>query len=119
LFEGIRRQAALMPPHPPTSRAPNVIVQGSTITVTGCLDGETGQLLLSSAGAAVQDGTGRLDVDLCGLTAFTPEGASALVSCRDACAGLTGGLHYLTNDGPGREALLSAFDDHADTDVPA
>lgn len=108
-----------MPPHSPASRAPNVLVNGSTITVTGCLDGETGQLLLTRADAALHDGTGRLDVDLCGLTAYTPEGASALVRCREACAGLSGGLHYLTNDGPGREALLSAFDDHADTDVPA
>jgi ABC-type transporter Mla MlaB component len=103
------------------ARASGVPVDSVAVAVTlvGTLDATTATNLLTAAEAALADGATRLEVDLCDITSFTTEGAAALVTCRDVCSGLADGLHYLTNDGPGREALLSAFDDNADTERPA
>ena len=61
--------------------------------------------------AAVADAPERLDIDLRQLASLTHEGAVALVRCREICADLADGLHYRTGRGPGRDALLAAYDD--------
>lgn len=88
-----------------------VATEGSTvvIAVERCLDVPTGQALVSAATAAVATGPTRLDIDLRALENFTPEGADALLSCRELSAGLAEGLHYRTGRGPGRDALLAAY----------
>jgi hypothetical protein len=50
---------------------------------------------------------GRVEVDLCGVTGFSDEGASALVACRHAMPPAR--LVFRTDGGPGGEALLAAF----------
>jgi anti-anti-sigma regulatory factor len=77
------------------------------------LDGPAADALVEAATAAVSTGAERVDIDLRSLQFFTTEGAAALVTCRDVCGALPGGLHYRTGRGPGREALLAAYSDHA------
>lgn len=87
--------------------------EGSTvvIVVRQMLDEREGAALLSAATAAVDAGSERLDIDLRGLEGFTDEGARALVACRQLGSRLAEGLHYRTGRGPGREALLVAYQD--------
>ena len=73
------------------------------------LDDTVGRALVDAATAAVATAPQRLDIDLRNLESWTPDGASALVRCREICGDLAGGLHYRTGRGPGREALLSAY----------
>jgi hypothetical protein len=95
----------------PEPAAINVTSDGSAvvIAVEGGLDQSTGEALIDAATAAVATGPSHLDIDLCGLESFTDEGARALVTCRTLGSDLPGGLHYRTNRGPGRDALLSAY----------
>ena len=94
-----------------------VTTEGSTvvIAVERTLDAREGEALLAAATAAVAAGPVRLDIDLRALEDFTLEGAGALVACRALGAQLAEGLHYRTGRGPGREALLAAYQD---ADVP-
>ena len=91
----------------------NVSSDGSVvvIAVEQSLDQSTGEALLEAVTAAVATGPSRLDIDLCGVESFTDDGAHALVACRTLGSPLPGGLHYRTNRGPGREALLTAYRD--------
>jgi hypothetical protein len=73
------------------------------------LDATVGRALVDAATAAVADAPERLDIDLRQLRSWTPEGAIALVRCREICTDLADGLHYRTGKGPGRDALLSAY----------
>jgi hypothetical protein len=95
----------------PETAAINVTSDGSAvvIAVEGGLDQSTGEALIDAATAAVATGPSHLDIDLRGLESFTDEGARALVTCRTLGSELPGGLHYRTNRGPGRDALLSAY----------
>lgn len=88
-----------------------VTTEASTvvIAVERTLDGREGDALLSAASAAVATNPDRLDIDLRGLEDYTDEGAKALVACRALGAQLAEGLHYRTGRGPGREALLAAY----------
>jgi hypothetical protein len=79
------------------------------IAVSGTLDADCGDELVRATRAWVGDGTTRVEIDLKCLDAFTMEGAAALVACRQLGDRLTGGLHYLTGQGAGREALLAAY----------
>ena len=79
------------------------------LTVQGALDRDAGEALLEATRTAAGEGTPRIDIDLCSVTAFTDEGAQSLVRCRELCGALLDGLHYRTGQGPGRDALLSAF----------
>lgn len=83
------------------------------LTINGCLDAEAGAALLKRTTAALEERACRVDIDLRQLTGFTDQGAAALGACRRMCAGLPDGLHYRTGQGPGREALLVAFQDEA------
>jgi hypothetical protein len=85
--------------------------EGETVvlTIIGCLDAEAGASLLKRVAAALEERACRVDIDLRSLTGFTEPGATALGACKRMCAGLPDGLHYRTGQGPGREALLSAF----------
>jgi hypothetical protein len=94
--------------------------RGSSITVTSeastvviaverTLDAREGEALLAAAHAALATGPARLDIDLRALEGYTDEGARALVACRGLGARLAEGLHYRTGRGPGREALLAAY----------
>lgn len=74
-----------------------------------CLDASTGQALVAAAETALTTEPERVDIDLRGLRAWTPEGVVALVRCRAICGDLPDGLHYRTGRGPGREALLAAY----------
>jgi hypothetical protein len=95
----------------PETAAINVTSDGSAvvIAVEGGLDQSTGEALIDAATAAVATGPSHLDIDLRGLESFTDEGARALLTCRTLGSELPGGLHYRTNRGPGRDALLSAY----------
>ena len=86
--------------------------EGVVLTLEGCLDLPAGEALVEAVTALVSDGAPRLEVDLCSLTGFTPEGASALVAIRALCDGMAEGLHYCTGQGPGRDALLAAYAEH-------
>ena len=81
------------------------------LAVKGDLDARAGTALVraaADAGARPEEIV-RVDVDLRAVDSFTPEGAAALLSCRDLTDGLSEGLHYRTGRGPGREALLAAY----------
>ena len=79
------------------------------LELSDTLDATVGRALVDAATAAVADAPERLDIDLRKLRSWTPEGAIALVRCREICSDLADGLHYRTGRGPGREALLSAY----------
>ena len=79
------------------------------LELSDTLDATAGRALVDAATAAVADAPERLDIDLRQLRAWTPEGAIALVRCREICSDLADGLHYRTGRGPGRDALLSAY----------
>jgi hypothetical protein len=97
-----------------------VAKEGTTvvIAVEGDLDVTTGEALIDAAEAAVRTGPTRLDIDLRALEDFDEEGAGALVSCRELGAKLAEGLHYRTGRGPGRDALLTAYSETADSLQP-
>ncbi|HEX8804530.1 MAG TPA: hypothetical protein VF743_10060 [Acidimicrobiales bacterium] len=88
-----------------------VSTDGATvvIAVERTLDVPEGDALLSAASAAVATGPERLDIDLRALEAFTDAGARALVAIRALSDQLAEGLHYRTGRGPGRDALLAAY----------
>ena len=93
-------------------RAPvTVRTDGAAVVLelSDTLDDTVGRALVDAATAAVATAPERLDIDLRKLQAWTPDGASALVRCREICADLADGLHYRTGRGPGRDALLSAY----------
>ena len=79
------------------------------LELSDSLDATAGRALVDAATAAVADAPERLDIDLRQLRSWTPEGALALVRCREICSDLADGLHYRTGRGPGRDALLSAY----------
>jgi hypothetical protein len=89
-----------------TTEGPTVV-----LVVDGSLDAREGETLLRLATAAVDSGPDRLDIDLRGLRDYTEDGARALVACRSLGPRLAEGLHYRTGRGPGREALLLAYQD--------
>jgi hypothetical protein len=94
-----------------------VATEGSTvvITVERTLDAQAGDTLVRLAAAAIEAGRpDRLDIDLRGLQDYTEDGARSLAACRTLGNQLGEGLHYRTGRGPGREALLVAYQD-ADT----
>jgi hypothetical protein len=90
----------------------DVTTEGGTVVlaVVHCLDEEAGGALLDAAHAALGAAPDRIEVDLRLLESFTPAGARALVGCRDLSVKLPEGLHYRTGRGPGREALMAAYD---------
>ena len=79
------------------------------LTIEGTLDGDAGAALLDATRAAADDGAPRIDIDLRSITGFTDEGARSLLRCRELCGALLDGLHYRTGQGPGRDALLTAY----------
>ena len=81
------------------------------LLLSGDLDGRAGSALVAAAAeaAARPDEVARVDVDLRAVDSFTPEGAAALLACRELTDTLPEGLHYRTGRGPGREALLAAY----------
>lgn len=84
------------------------------LRVRGCLDGAAGAALVKAASeAAVERAPSRINIDLCSVTGFTPEGARWLLRCRRLSADLRDGLHYRTGRGPGQEALLVAYADES------
>lgn len=85
--------------------------EGATVVVepSPVLDSLVGSALVDAVGAAASAGCERVDIDLCAVTTWTPEGARALVACRDVCRQVPDGLHYRTGRGPGRDALLAAY----------
>jgi hypothetical protein len=113
--------APLPPDADPDTSSIRVTTEGSTvvIAVENTLDGPAGDTLYRLAAAAVEAGKPeRLDVDLRALQDYTEEGAQALVACRVLASRLSEGLHYRTGRGPGREALLLAYQDADAPDEP-
>ena len=96
--------------HPVTVRSesgtagPLVVLQLASL-----LDAEAGVALVAAAEAALAADPQRVDIDLTSLQSWTQEGAAALVRCRAICSDLPDGLHYRTGRGPGRSALLAAY----------
>ncbi|MDP1819313.1 MAG: hypothetical protein Q8K58_05390 [Acidimicrobiales bacterium] len=93
-------------------RAPvTVRTEGAAVVLelSANLDATVGRALVDAATAAVATAPERLDIDLRKLRSWTPDGAAALVRCREICSDLADGLHYRTGRGPGREALLAAY----------
>jgi len=92
--------------HPVTVRTePGAVV----LEVASLLDADTGAALVAAAEAALLTAPQRVDIDLTALQSWTQDGAAALVQCRAVCGDLPDGLHYRTGRGPGRAALLSAY----------
>ena len=93
-----------------------------TISVHGRLDAHAGVELLAALQGELEGSPPRVDVDLLGVDAWTPEGARALRRARTLAHGLPAELHYRTAAGAGHEALLAAFDgstdDERDDDSP-
>jgi hypothetical protein len=91
----------------------DVTTEGRTVVlaVVHCLDEAAGGALLDAASAALDSAPDRIDVDLRALDSFTDAGARALVGCRDLSTRLPEGLHYRTGRGPGRDALMAAYND--------
>lgn len=79
------------------------------LELSDTLDAAVGRALVTAATAAVAGGPERLEIDLRELRSWTPDGATALVRCREICTDLADGLHYRTGRGPGRDALLAAY----------
>lgn len=98
-----------------------VHTEGRTVVlaVVQRLDEAAGGALLDAASAAADADIERVDVDLRSLESFTPEGARALAGCRSLGARLPQGLHYRTGRGPGRDALMVAYDARAGGSSPA
>jgi hypothetical protein len=88
-----------------------VHTEGSTVVLAG-------GALLDAASQAVASDPERIEVDLRALESYTPAGARALVGCRDLGARVPEGLHYRTGRGPGRDALMAAYDDTAGGPAP-
>jgi hypothetical protein len=110
------RASARLAGMPPAAAIPvRVAADGRTLVLRlgFRLDDDTGVALLEATRAAAASGAERLDIDLRSVQFFTPAGAAALVECRDIGADLPDGLHYRTGKGPGQDALLSAYADHA------
>ena len=97
-----------------------VHTEGGTVVlaVVRCLDEVAGGALLDAASEAVAGDPERIDVDLRSLESYTPAGARALGGCRDLGARLPEGRHYRTGRGPGRDALMAAYDDTAGGPAP-
>jgi hypothetical protein len=92
--------------HPVTVRAePGTVI----LQVSDLLDADAGVALVAAAEAALATDPQRVDIDLTGLRSWTQDGAAALVHCRSVCSDLPDGLHYRTGRGPGRAALLAAY----------
>jgi hypothetical protein len=94
-----RRQPVMVHTEPGT-----VVLQ-----VSNLLDADAGAALVAAAEAALVTEPQRVDIDLTGLQSWTQDGAAALVRCREVCSDLPEGLHYRTGRGPGRSALLAAY----------
>ena len=92
-------------------RAPDPLGEDLAVvlTIEGTLDGDAGDALLQATRTAAADGVPRIDIDLRRITDFTDEGARSLLRCRELCGALLDGLHYRAGQGPGREALLTAY----------
>ena len=99
-----RRQPVTVRTEPGTGRGPFVV-----LAVASLLDAETGSALVEAAEAALVAEPERVDIDLTALQSWTQDGAAALVRCRAVCGDLPDGLHYRTGRGPGRAALLAAY----------
>jgi hypothetical protein len=97
--------------YPARGSSITVTSEGSTvvIAVERMLDAREGEALVEAARAALAAGPARLDIDLRALEGYTDDGARALVACRELGAQLAEGLHYRTGRGPGRDALLTAY----------
>ena len=79
------------------------------LELSDALDPRAGRVLVDAVTSAVATDPERVDIDLRALVSWTPEGARALVECREICRDVPDGLHYRTGRGPGREALLAAY----------
>jgi hypothetical protein len=93
-------------------RAPlTVHTDGAAVVLelSDVLDPLVGRVLVDAVTAAVATAASRIDIDLRALISWTPDGARALVTCREICRDLPDGLHYRTGRGPGRDALLAAY----------
>jgi hypothetical protein len=93
-------------------RAPvTVRSEGAAVVLelSDSLDPLVGRVLVDAVTSAVATQPDRVDIDLRSITDWTPEGARALVQCRELCRDLPDGLHYRTGRGPGRDALLAAY----------
>jgi hypothetical protein len=92
--------------HPLTVRTePGTVV----LELASLLDADAGAALVAAAEAALATEPQRVDIDLTALQSWTQDGAAALVQCRVVCGDLPDGLHYRTGRGPGRAALLAAY----------
>jgi hypothetical protein len=75
----------------------------------GRLDAVAGRLLLRAVESADAPSLAQLEVDVGGVTSFTPDGAAALAACRHRMRGrFPGGLHYLADTPVGHQVLLAA-----------
>lgn len=79
------------------------------LELSDALDPAAGRALVAAVTSAVATAPQRVDIDLRRLVSWTPEGARALVECREICRHVPDGLHYRTGRGPGQEALLAAY----------
>ena len=100
-----------MPPVAARRSPVTVHADASTVVleVSELLDDGAGAALVAATEAALTTDPQRIDIDLTALRSWTQDGASSLVRCRAICSDLPDGLHYRTGRGPGRAALLAAY----------
>lgn len=105
-------RADVIDPTPPIAVSVDTIdgLRVVTVTIEDQLDVAAARALIDVANTVIAHGIDRLDIDLRMLDGFTTEGVVALVTCRELCRSLPRGLHYRTGTGPGREALLAAYE---------
>lgn len=98
-----------------------VVLEGDdsiSIDLAGVLDDNAGRELLEILNRSVVDGVQRVAIDLRGVDDVTEEGAVALAECRSLGPRFSNGLHYRSDSGPGRVALMAALADlSADDDL--
>jgi hypothetical protein len=84
-----------------------------TIELSGSLDATSGDAVRCAVAEGIADGVQRVAIDLRGVSEVTDEGVQVLATCRQVAADITGGLHYRSASGPGREVLLAALGESA------
>lgn len=81
------------------------------LALSGMLDQRAGERLLEILHRGVVDGAKRVTIDLRHLEGLTEEGTAALGECRALGTRFPEGLHYRSDSGPSRAALLVALGD--------
>jgi len=79
------------------------------VTVRGCLDREAASNLGAVCRQVLRDWPQRLELDLCGVSLYTTDGARAVSDCLMLCRRLEQGVGITVATDAGRQALLDSM----------